>query len=231
MTFTDHVAAIRNIISKGAASKDLRISDRLIGHFLNVSRASLIDKFPSDINWQTICMELTATTMSSVCPDCELPEGCSTVLKSVDSLPALIGKDAMKALTIRLIDGTILGKKNLTNNKYGKHSLVIKSNQKQGWFIYNQHLYVLSDHNIPLVYVDGLFADPSQINEYTPCANGAINPSTCSESSMVYPVDVKAVSTIYDFTLRMLSQAYRFGEDSATDARDLAIQVLRDSKK
>lgn len=230
MTFTDHVAAIRNIISKGAASKDLRISDRLIGHFLNVSRASLIDKFPSDINWQTICMPMTATTMSSVCPDCELPEGCDTVLKSVDSLPALIGKDAMKCLTVRLIDGTILGKKSLTNNKYSKHSLVIKSNQKQGWFIYNQHLYVISDHNIPLVYVDGLFADPSQINEYTPCTEGTPT-STCSDSSMVYPVDVKAVSTIYDFTLRMLSQAYRFGEDSHADARDLAIQVLRDSKK
>lgn len=230
MTYNDHVAAIRNIISKGAASKDLRISDRLIGHFLNVSRASLIDKFPSDINWQTICMQMTPTTMSSVCPDCELPEGCDTVLKSVDALPALIGQNAMKCLTVRLINGTILGKKNLTNNKYGEHSLAMKSTQKQGWFIYNQHLYVISDHNIPLVYADGLFANPSEINEYSPCTD--TNPvSTCSESSMVYPVDVKSITTLYDLTLRMLSQAYRFGEDSATDARDLAVQVLRDSKK
>lgn len=231
MTFNEHIAAIRNIISKGAASKDLRISDRLIGHFLNISRATLIDKFPSDINWQTICMKLSSTTMSDICPDCVLPEGCNTVLKSIDPIPALIGKDNMKSLTVRLIDGTILGKKNLTNNKYSGYSLAVNSFEKQGWFIYNQYLYVISSENIPVVFVDGLFADPSKINEYTPCKESNSSNSICSESSLIYPVDVKSISSIYELTLRLLSQAYRFGEDTTNDARDLAIQVLKNSKK
>ncbi len=226
MTFTDHIAALRNIISKGAASKDLRITDRLIGHFLNIARASVIDKYPSQSNWQTICSPLIESSVASVCTDCNLPEACTVLLRSTDPIPSTVTMH--KPIVVRTIDGTPLGFGNLSSIKHAQYSLTQSSTSAKGWFIHNQYLYVYSDRKIPLVLIDGIFADPGQISNLPSCSSSAGTTAvTCSNSEQLYPVDAKAIGTIYEMALKNLSNAYRFGEDTRTDARDLAVSVLR----
>lgn len=230
MTYTDHVAAIRNLISKGAASKDLRITDRLIGHFLNIARASVINKYPSQSNWQTICVALEEDDISSICADCNLPENCETIMTSIDSIPATV-TNTKEPIVVRFIDGTVMSKSSFQNRKHSQYSLV-QNTSTVGWFIYNQKLRIIGDRKPPMVFVDGIFSSPQAITDLTTCSEDAGNTSTtCSDSSMLYPIDAKAVNAVYELTMRMLSQAYRFGEDRSTDARDLAIDVLRNNKR
>lgn len=228
MTYTDHVAAIRNLISKGAASKDLRITDRLIGHFLNIARASVINKYPSTSNWQTICVDLEEGTLSDICTDCVLPETCTSLMRSIATIPNTV-TNTKEPVVVRTIDGNIISKGSLQNQKHKKYSLTQQSNNIS-WFIYNQSLYVISDRLIPTIFVDGIFASPDEISNLTNCTDSSTS-GNCFDGSMLYPIDAKAVNAVYELTMRMLSQAYRFGEDRSTDARDLAIDVLRNNKR
>lgn len=231
MTFTDHIAAIRNLIAKGAASKDLKITDRLIGHFLNISRATVINKFPSISNWQTICMPLEESSISSVCADCTLPTSCETLMKSTVPVPNTV-TNITNPVVVRTIDGASLGKGSIQNQKHSAYSLTQRENTK-GWFIYNQYLYVFSEKNIPLVLVDGIFSSPEEVAILTPCTETSTDNNTttpCNDSSTIYPVDAKAIAAIYESTLKFLSQAYRFGDDTTTDARDLAKQILSNKR-
>jgi len=228
MTYTDHVAAIRNLISKGAASKDLRITDRLIGHFLNIARASVINKFPSSSNWQTICVALETGALSDICTDCVLPETCTSLMRSIASIPNTV-TSTKEPITVRTIDGNTISKGSLQNQKHKEYSLT-QQNNKISWFIYNQSLYLISDRTIPMVFVDGIFSTPEDISNLTNCEDTTTS-GNCFDGSMLYPIDAKAVNAVYELTMRMLSQAYRFGEDRSTDARDLAIDVLKNNKR
>ena len=225
MTYTDHIAAIRNIISKGAASKDLRITDRLIGFFLNTARAALIDKYPSQSNWQTICTPLIESSIASVCTNCTLPETCTVLLRSSEPIPSTVTMN--KPIIVRTIDGTPLGYGTLSSIKYSEFSLTQSAPSAKGWFIHNQYLYVYSDRKIPLVLVDGIFADPNSVSSLPSCSSTTETTTLCSDSSMLYPIDAKATQAIHDLALKSISNAYRFGEDTRTDARDLALSVLR----
>lgn len=230
-TFNDHVAAIRNIISKGAASKDLRITDRLIGHFLNIARSSLIDKFKSPLNYQTICFILEKSSLSFVCPSCiDLPETCNEVSRTSDPIPSvIITKDIpMESIIVRTIDGTVIGRRSATNNKYKQYSLS-NTNKTAGWDIFNGHIVIFADRHIPVILVDVLAMNPEEVSILPVCTETQVN-NTCSSGNQEYPINPKAVGALYDLTIKMLSMSYNFGEDSKSDARDLAIQVLRKSK-
>lgn len=91
MTRLEHIYAIKNILSRGAASDDFRISNAEIYHHLKVARALLLkrklDKHHNitDLNFITICVPLEeATYHDCSCIDADFD--CK-VLKSRCALP------------------------------------------------------------------------------------------------------------------------------------------------
>lgn len=228
-TFNDHVAAIRNVISKGAASKDLRITDRLIGHFLNIARASLIDKFKSPLNYQTLCLTIETSTMAEACPTCiDIPEACTNIGRSTIKLPNVIVENIVNPVIVRTIDGTQIGRMTATNNKHKRYSLA-HTTLTLGWDIQNGDLIIFSDKPVPpLVLVDLLAANPEEITSLPECNNTTV--TNCSSGTQEYPINPKALGALYDLTIKLLANAYNFGEDSRADARDLALKIINKTR-
>lgn len=121
----EHIYAVQNVLQRGPASDDNRISVRLIGHFLEVSRAILLkrkmdkERTANESNYQVICVPLVQGSYAD-CPNCNLPSIGCTIMKSTYQLPEPILTRWGMSYRVRKIDGTIIAPYNLTNNKYAK---------------------------------------------------------------------------------------------------------------
>lgn len=93
MTLLDHVYALKNILSHGPSSDDFSFSNRLIAHFLQVSRAKLIeqkaDKYYhiSDQSYQSLCVTLAPANFHNCCSAADLD--CK-ILKSTLPIPKFL---------------------------------------------------------------------------------------------------------------------------------------------
>ena len=235
MTFNEHVSAIEIIISSGVASKDLRLSRRVIGHFLNVARSTLIKNSDTTYSRQGICIPMESTNFSDICRDCELPESCSAILKSTEPIPGLLSTITQSPI-VRTIDGSPMGQTTLTNLRNTKYSLTQQSTK--GWFIFNGHLYIALSKDstdirfIPLVILDAVFKSPEKISSLSICG-GTDSNSICRENNTTedYPFPMELEGHLYTEAIRLLSNAYRFGNDSSNDARELAKSILQEGRQ
>lgn len=159
-TLKEHVYAIKNILNKGIASDDSRFSNRLIAHYLKQSRGLLLkrkldnNRYISKLNYQRICVPLEKVTYGDC--DCvsDVFEDCQ-ILRSTCEFPAVFANKFRPALTIKAIDGTVLSETSITRDKFKQYSLSQKS-PKIGWFIENNHLYILYNTKTELVIALGL---------------------------------------------------------------------------
>lgn len=126
-TLKEHIYAVQNYINRGTKSDDSRMSDRLVAHFLKSSRAILLkrklDKYDdiSDLSYQTVCVPLEYTSYS----DCScLPEHLNCkILRSTCKIPKDIIMKRGTSIQTKTVDGVVISKSSITENKNAKFSL------------------------------------------------------------------------------------------------------------
>lgn len=158
-TLTQHVYAVKNLLNNGIASDDSRLSNKLIAHFLKMSRAVLVkqklDKYHtlSETNYITICVPLELSEFNEC--KCGPSDVNCKILKSTCPIPKEINSNKRTTIQVQYIDGSIMDKTSITSNKLTKYSLT-QCNPNPGWFLNTTDLYVLNDKELPLVVVKGL---------------------------------------------------------------------------
>lgn len=127
MTLNVHVYAIKNLLSHGPVSDDFSYSNRLIAHFLQVSRANLIEKkadkyhFISDQSYQSLCVSLELSSFHNCC---DKPDQDCKILKSTTPIPKFLNSRWGNFLKVLDLSGRVIPEYNLTQNRYSKYSLV-----------------------------------------------------------------------------------------------------------
>lgn len=220
MTILEHVYAIQNIINKGAKSDDARLSNELVLHYMNVSRVLLLKreadkrKAHNPANFQGLCIPLCESNWIDCCnypTDLDCP-----ILKSTIKIPRAMTGRTNLYIKVSYFSGKEIGRTTHRSFRYNEYSLTKKD--KPGWFILNDYLYIAGvPHNkLKAVWVDALFEDPTAIADITTCNDGEACYDPDTED---YPIDGHLIEPMYKMTLQYLSNAFRFPEDNANNAR------------
>lgn len=217
MTLIQHISAVRAIISNGLGSKDIAFSDRLIAHFLEVTRATLLerkaDKYRhiADQSFQTVCLPLELGSFHNCCtvPDLE----CH-ILKSTIKIPKLLTARWGNFIQVMDYSGVVLSEYTLTNNKYAAHGIMKPS---IGWFIHDGYLYVILNKKLKSVLLSGLFSSPTEIDNIN-CATGeATNCLDYGEAQ--FPIDEDLIEPMYKATLEFLIRGEQMVNDKENNAK------------
>lgn len=237
MTRDEHVYAVQNLINRGAMSDDTRFTNRLVHHFLKVSRALLVkrklDKYHhlNEENYQSICMPLIKTTFH----DCEcVPNLDCMILRSKYKLPKQVDARWDSVLKVYFFDGRPIGKTSVsthTKSEYSRSSLSEDRFDKIFYFLYNGYLYITGTLNLAGILVNGLFEDPDDLTQYTLCADDGVETSDpCYDPETdSFPIDAELVYPMYEMTLNMLGIGNKHPEDNENNAR--ATQIVRDQEE
>ena len=229
MTIGDLVTRVQSIYSKGVASDDSRLSNRLIYNKLLTTRAKLISEQAkkkqrvSQWNYQAIsCIELIKVPAHE-CP-CLPPIGCD-ILRSKYKLPKpLSGLSGSLIQTVTTIDRSkklnevsINAVKSLTGNKYTSKGI--------NYFIEEGYLYITSPSKIEFVRLIGLFEDPIKAKQFENfCKENCIDCVECIDyQEEEFPIDNDMVDTLIELTAQEL--VILFGQsqqDKTNDSSDNA---------
>jgi len=220
MKLIEHVYAIKNLVSSGIPSDDHSYSERFIAHLLSVSRAMLIERkadkysFISDQSFQTLCV---AMELGSFHNCCEGPQDDCKILKSVVPLPKMLTTRWGNFIKVMYLDGEVIPETSISKNRFTEFSLT-DTKLKDGWFINDNHLYILNNKELVLVLMNGLFSDPNQIAELN-CSttNSDICPDYLSEE---FPIDADLIDPMYKMTLEILLTSYKLPKDEINNARE-----------
>ena len=172
MTVKQLVSDIRNLATSGSNPIEFRIEDAQILFWCNEVRAMLISQAiqkKQDItdSWvQTInCLEMEHVDKSECC---DIVTNCY-ILKSIEELPRTIEttKDNT-VLRVSTPQGKIISKSNPFESRYSSYNKYTKD--KAGWFIKNNHLYIINEDFLKFVDVDLLAENPSDLANFNSCA-------------------------------------------------------------
>lgn len=214
-----HIYAVKNLMNKGVASDDSRYSNALIAHILKIIRATLIERkadkyyYISEQSFQSLCMPLELGKFDNCCIDFE-DEDCF-ILKSVYKIPKTLNTRWGDFIKITDLVGNVVSKTSVTANKFAKYSLT-NSPQKIGWFIHDQHLYIINNKKLELILINALFSDPTEIENLNCKANDLDCPSIYEEE---FPIDSDLIDPLYKMTIEYLQNAIRIPEDNENNSR------------
>lgn len=218
MTLLHHIYAIKNLINKGIASDDSRFSNELIAHLLKTTRSVLIERkadkyyFISPQSYQSLCVPLELGTFANCC---EGPEVDCYILKSTIPIPKVLNTRWGDYLMVLTLDGRTISKTSISANDLSKYSIT-NVNPKVGWFIHDEHLYILNNTQLVMVLLNGLYADPKEISDL----NCAPVPGDCPDLyEEEFPIDSDLVDPLYKMTLEYLVKAYSIPEDNESNAK------------
>lgn len=223
MTRKEHIYAIQNLRNKGPKSDDSRISNRLVSHFLNVSRARVIkqkmDKqnFISDLNRQSFCMPLELTTYYDC--SCVPDEAKCQILRSEKKIPKDIVLHMGTSIRVKTIDGSKIDRGTPVSHKHSQYSLTNATTLK--WFIENSYLYILGSLTLPTVVIEGVWEDPDLLVGYTSCSDSTDSQPCYDPDSDEFPLDSELVDPVYRLTLEFLAVSDKYPEDLRNDAKDV----------
>ena len=204
MTTLEHVYAIKNLLSHGPASDDFNYSDRLIAHFLQISRSRLIEQkanrynFISEQSYQDLCLTLALSSYHNCCN--ELTDSCK-VMKSVMELPKFLNTRWGNFIRVTDLEGNIISEITPNQAKYSKHSL---SKSQTGWFINNNHLYIVNNVYLTKVLLNGLFDNPDSIHEKN-CSTTTPGATCSTFMGEEFPIDTDLVASMYEMTIKFLT--------------------------
>lgn len=221
MTLKEHVFAIRNLISKGPSSDDASYSMRFIAHLLNVARAILTEQkadkysYISEQSFQSLCVNLELSTFHNCCTldtvDCK-------VLKSVDPIPKFLNARWGDFAKVMTLVGEVLPKTTPTVNHYSAYT-VTNNPPKTGWFIHDNHLYIINNKYLQMVLLNSLFDDPVQISTLNCAATSTNNCPDWYDNE--YPIDPDLVAPAYKLVLDNIYRTYGAPpQDTTNDAQD-----------
>lgn len=221
MTLQHHLLAIRTLITKGPASDDTAYSLRFIAHILNAVRALLTEQkadkytYISEQSFQSLCVPLELGSFHNCC---EVGDVNCKILKSVSPLPKFLNTRWGDFAKVMTLNGEVISKTTPTVNKYSKYTIT-NSTPKTGWFIHDNHLYIINNKFLSTVLLNSLFDNPVDV------AN--LNCKATSDTScpawydMEYPIDPDLIQPAYMMTIEMLLNANKFPPaDTENDDQD-----------
>lgn len=218
MTLLEHVYAVRDILSRGLASDDASYSLRLIAHFLKTSRALLLEQkadkyyYISEQSFQSLCVALEKGQFHNCC---EGPSANCTLLKSKSPIPKFLNTRWGDFAKVMTLDGRTLSKTSMTTNRFSEYSLSNKT-PKIGWFIHDNHLYVINNDFLETILLNSLFDDPEEISNLN-CPSSDTNCVGFMQED--FPIDPDLVNAMYKMTLEFLTLQTP-PKDSENDAVD-----------
>jgi len=217
MTLIQHISAVRAILANGIASRDISVSDRVIAHFLQVTRAFLLERkadkyrYISDQSFQSACLDLELGSFHNCC---NVPDIECNVLKSSIKIPKLLSARWGNFIQVMDLVGNVIPEFNLTNNKYAIHGILKPG---LGWFIHDGYLYIVNNKKLEKIVINGLFSDPTEIEQLN-CANGSS--SNCTDyGSENFPIDEDLIESMYKATLEFLIRGEQMTNDTENNAR------------
>jgi len=227
MKVNQHVYAIKNLISAGPSSDDLRITNALILHFLNVVRSRLIKDtinkyfYISDQSYQNLCVKLQKSSFHECC---NITFDYCPILKSTLPLPTLLQSKFGNNMKVTDLEGRILPEINLTQVLYSKYSDLPPIT---GYFINNNHLFIVGNTSLDTVLINALFDDPEAIQEINCPSNTG---EDCAYLEAEFPIDSDLVAMLYEMTLNLLFIHLKIPNDITNNAReDRQGEVRRES--
>lgn len=217
MTLLQHVYALKNLLTHGISSDDFSYSDRLIAHILRVCRATLIEQKLNKYNpispqsYQDLCVSLE---LSSFHGCCDVPDMDCKILKSSEPIPKFLNSRWGNFLKVLDMTGTTIPEFNLTQNRLSKWGLL---SVPTGWFMHNNHLYVINNSFITTVLLNALFDNPEEIYEL----NCSIENGDCGDYlGQEFPIDSDLVDPMYKMSMDMLVKSMSLPKDEENDAKD-----------
>ena len=221
MKIGEIVTRVQSLYSKGVASDDSRLSNRLIYNKMLTVRSRLIVEQAkkkqriSRWNYQTIsCIELIKVSTAD-CP-CIPPPGCS-IVRSKFKLPkpltdlssSLIGSVMTIDRGIKLNEITINAVNASKGNKFAKASI--------NYFIEGGYLYVSTPTNISFIKILGIFEDPIKANQFeTYCPN--VQGKCLDYMEEEFPVDEDMIDVLVQLTVEEVVSVFSQGrQDDRND--------------
>lgn len=226
MTLLHHVYAVKNLLSRGAASDDFSYSSRLIAHFLQVTRGRLLEakadkyNFISEQSYQSLCADLELSSFHNCCQGPLLE--CK-VMKSVNPIPKFLNSRWGNFLKVMDLAGTTIPEFNLTQNRYSKYAL---TNPGTGWFMHDNHIYIINNNFLEKVLLNALFDDPKAVSELN-CPDGP--DGLCVDfMDQEFPIDTDLVDPMYKMTMEYLTNSMRLPGDLENNAKDVeTVQAIQ----
>lgn len=212
-----HTLALKNILSHGTPSDDFSFSNRLIAHFLKVARAKLIEQkadkyhFISDQSYQSLCVDLVPSSYHNCC-DTDV-DTCQ-ILKSIDIIPKFLNSRWDNFLKAMDLTGNVIPEFNLTQNKFSKYALYKPTT---GWFLHDNHLYIINNVVLEKVLLNALFDDPSVVS----LINCSSTTGNCNDPfDEEFPIDSDLVDPMYKMAMSFLLQGMQLPKDLENDTKD-----------
>lgn len=230
MKTEDLIQRVQSAYSKGAASDDSRLSNRLIYNKLLTSRSRLFGQKLnkrqkiSQWNYQTLpCIELIEADKNE-CP-CLPPAGCKW-LKSKHPLPRVFTNLNVHIIEyVTSVDGAIdfsestwIKVRNKKGNKYTAN--------KPDYFIKDNYLYLTHPGGPRVVSLSGLFQDPLSAEYFPSFCDGADEIVDCqSPLDKEFPIDADDLDTLIEMAQKELVLMFsQMKEDLSNDSKDSVIQ-------
>lgn len=216
MTLREHVYAVKNVLAGGPASDDFKFDNRLIAHFLEVTRALLTeqkaDKYIpiSPQSFQSWCIHLEKSNYHNCC---EAPSSACQLLRSTIKIPKFLTTRFGDLSKVTDLNGNTLSKTTPTIQKLSEFSITNRD-PKPGYFIHDNYLYVVAADKLIMVLMDNVFLKPSEIAGYN-CPSDTGN---CPHPLDVeFPVDADLIAPMYEMTMKFIGSSNT--QDYENDAR------------
>lgn len=220
MTLLHHVYAVKEILAHGMPASSFSFSNRLIAHFLQVSRARLVEQkvdkyhYVSEQTYQSLCMELELSNFHNCCTVPDL--NTCKVLKSKTTVPKFLNSRWGNHLKVMDLEGMVISELSMTQNRHAKYALIPPG---IGYFIHSNYLYIINNKVITNVLLNALYDDPEQIKSINcPIADDEDCPSFMSED---FPMDADLVDPMYRMTIDLITKSYQFTNDRENNSRDV----------
>lgn len=222
-TKRQHVYAIQNILSQGPRSDDSSFSNRLVEHFLNISRGLLIKRrmdskhVLSDSNYMTYCDTLIPSKFFDC--SCISHEFNCNILRSTRPVPEYISSQDGISIEVRNpLSGDLIDYASLSSARLSKHSLT--ASDTPTWFIHNRHLYIMKTLNLDTVTIRLIPENPDALRNYQSCDSSVVCYDPDNDD---YPIDTDLIQPMYKMTLEMLGAALNSPQDNENNARSSVI--------
>jgi hypothetical protein len=112
------------------------------------------------------------------------------------------------------LEGRVIPQINLTQNRFAEYAL---TSTPIGWFVHDNHLYLVNDKMLTQVLLNGLFNDPEEIYNIN-CPGTDSNCPTYMEEE--FPIDSDLVDSMYKLALDLLLLAQKQPLDTENNFKD-----------
>jgi hypothetical protein len=209
-----HVAAIKEILSKGRTSSSFSYSDGFIAHLLKKGKSTLIadklkkENYISELNYTTLCLKLENGTYT----DCNCIGSKCQIKKSINILP----NHLKNTLEVSTLSGKIIDSTTIDTNNYSNYGLISKKNME--YVINNKKIIILNNKDIEYISIKAVFTDPEELKAIQLCSSS--NSSICKNIDSDFPIDDELVEALYKKVLFLITSNYGAKQDNITNNID-----------